>query len=99
VELDAVHGIGPMPYPHDFSVFAEGVRDQIIRDAVPVDGQGVITTRRGRGSDGPVERGISELDQGGLAVHDAAGPDDPGPEGLGDRLMAQTDPEDGNKSV
>src|SRR3989454_9566618 len=82
---------------HDLTVLRGGGDAEIARQRVPADHEGVVA-RCGEGVGQPGEDAPAVVPDGGcLAVHWPPGPHDRGAVGRPDALVAEADPENGNR--
>ncbi len=100
MKLDALGGVSPGADSHQFVLVGRpcGLLE-LLGEVCRVHDQAVIP-RGGKGVRQPGQQPLPVVpDFAGLPVHQSIGPDDLGPERLGDTLVAQTDSEDGNLPV
>src|SRR4051812_28516508 len=95
MKLDPFDSMLPMPNAHDNTISRLRRNFQAIGKRSALDDQGVITGRlKGRGQS-PKHTFPVVLDLGNLPVHELAGAYDLASERFTDRLMAETNSEDG----
>ncbi|VTR66459.1 hypothetical protein DESC_480169 [Desulfosarcina cetonica] len=98
MELDTFGGVRAMPQPHDFAVIGRGGDLEAVGQARRFHRQAVVAHGLERRLD-PLENPLPVGgNHGGLAMHQPLGRNDLTTKGMGDGLMPQTDPQDGNRS-
>jgi hypothetical protein len=78
VELDSFDGIALVPHTHDFSLVCPGYHNEFVGDGVRLNHQAVIPGCLEWIGQVPVHSLPIVMNPRGLAMHDAASPNNPG---------------------
>ena len=91
MELDAFERIALVAHSHDLILIGPGDDLELVRQRAGLDHQAVISRRLERVGKAAIDPPAVVMDPRRLAVHDPAGSDDLGAQGMSDALMAQAD--------